>query len=149
MQKWWDAIRYFKPEEFESKQFVGGKWVRLPGSGQLMDRLFVWKLDGIRHAWGGPLSINSGYRTEEHNENVGGAANSGHRHGRAADVNTKGWTFDKVRRFQRLCREYGMTGFGEGNNFVHIDDLTSTEGVSRPLMWDYKNGKAGNYRLWG
>lgn len=140
MQKWWERIRYFKPSEFDSKD--------APGSGVMMDRLFLWKLDAIRHEWNEPLRITSGYRTAQHNATVGGAPNSGHRHGRAADISTKGWTKDKRERFARLCKQFGMTGLGLGSTFIHVDDLTGTEGAQRPLRWEYVNGKAGGYQAW-
>ena len=46
-------------------------------------------LQPLRDSWGGPLFINSGYRCPELNKAVGGAENSMHRYGQAADV---AWT---------------------------------------------------------
>ena len=43
-------------------------------------------LQPLRDAWGGPLFINSGYRSPELNEAVGGVATSQHCKGQAADV---------------------------------------------------------------
>ena len=43
-------------------------------------------LQPLRDSWGGPLFINSGYRCPELNKAVGGAENSMHRYGQAADV---------------------------------------------------------------
>ena len=43
-------------------------------------------LQPLRDSWGGPLFINSGYRCSELNKAVGGAENSMHRYGQAADV---------------------------------------------------------------
>lgn len=43
-------------------------------------------LQPLRDAWGGPLFINSGYRSKELNEAVGGVATSQHCKGQAADV---------------------------------------------------------------
>lgn len=43
-------------------------------------------LQPLREAWGGPLFINSGYRSEELNKKVGGVATSQHCKGEAADV---------------------------------------------------------------
>ena len=44
------------------------------------------ELDTIREAWGGPLRIVSGYRTEEHNSKISGAERSQHVMGRAVDL---------------------------------------------------------------
>jgi hypothetical protein len=43
-------------------------------------------LDEVRHRVGFPIIITSGYRTPEHNKRVGGAPNSAHLEGFAADV---------------------------------------------------------------
>ena len=43
-------------------------------------------LQPLRDAWGGPLFINSGYRSPELNKAVGGATTSQHTKGCAADV---------------------------------------------------------------
>ena len=43
-------------------------------------------LQPLRDAWGGPLEINSGYRTPKLNEAVGGVPTSQHAKGEAADV---------------------------------------------------------------
>lgn len=43
-------------------------------------------LDQIRDAWGGPIRVVSGYRTPEWNRRVGGAKDSQHVDGRAADI---------------------------------------------------------------
>lgn len=43
-------------------------------------------LDPIREAWGKPLRINSGFRCPVLNKAVGGAANSQHMRGEAADI---------------------------------------------------------------
>lgn len=44
------------------------------------------QLDLIRETWGGPLHVISGYRTPEHNAAIGGAGQSQHVSGRAADL---------------------------------------------------------------
>jgi len=43
-------------------------------------------LDGVRAAWGSALIVNSGYRSPELNDAIGGAKNSGHKYGWAADL---------------------------------------------------------------
>lgn len=44
------------------------------------------QLDVIRAAWGGPLTVVSGYRTPQHNRAIGGAGQSQHMEGRAVDL---------------------------------------------------------------
>ena len=43
-------------------------------------------LDPVRDAFGKPIKVNSGYRCEKHNKEVGGAKNSQHLCGQATDV---------------------------------------------------------------
>lgn len=45
-------------------------------------------LDPIREAWGRPIGVNSGYRSRLLNDAVGGARNSQHLTGEAADITT-------------------------------------------------------------
>lgn len=71
----------YRPEFFQPKEF------RCPccGGGQLA-ALLVFFLDMVRRAWDGPVIVNSGYRCERHNAEVGRVANSRHLLGCAADV---------------------------------------------------------------
>lgn len=45
-------------------------------------------LDPLREKYGKPITVSSGYRCEELNELVGGAKNSQHKKGLAADITT-------------------------------------------------------------
>lgn len=45
-------------------------------------------LDPLREAWGKPIRVNSGFRCTELNKVVGGAKNSQHLTGQAADITT-------------------------------------------------------------
>lgn len=60
-------------------------------------------LQPLRDAWGGPLFINSGYRSPELNKAVGGAATSQHTKGCAADVGvTDPYALAKLAKKMRL-----------------------------------------------
>ena len=48
-------------------------------------------LQPLRDGLGKPVIITSGYRTPEHNKNVGGVPTSQHLYGQAADIKVKGW----------------------------------------------------------
>ena len=47
-------------------------------------------LDKVRELWGKPIGVNSGYRSAELNRAVGGAKNSQHTKGEAADITAGG-----------------------------------------------------------
>ena len=66
-----------------------------------MQRLIEQLLDPIRAAWGGPITVNSGYRSPELNKKVGGVSNSQHLKGEAADI-TVGSAEDNKRLFDKI-----------------------------------------------
>lgn len=51
-----------------------------------LDTLINRCLDPIRAAWGKPIRVNSGFRSPALNKAVGGALNSQHTRGEAADI---------------------------------------------------------------
>lgn len=63
-------------------------------------------LDPLREAWGRPITVSSGYRCPALNAAVGGARNSHHIRGMAADITT-GNTTDNRRLFQ-LVLDLGL-----------------------------------------
>lgn len=69
---------------------------------QLVDKV----LDPLREAWGAPLYVTSGYRCAALNHAVGGAPNSQHILGQAADVTTG--TIDGNRRLWLLLRSLNL-----------------------------------------
>ena len=106
-----EAVEYFRVREFACKS--GEDLVRI--SPVLLDILH-----SIRHHFGVPVTITSGYRTPEHNKKVGGAKKSTHMVGIAADIVVKGVSPGKVAAYAELLMpDYG--GIGEYRTFVHID----------------------------
>lgn len=53
-----------------------------------MQALMEECLDKVREMWGKPIGVNSGFRSAELNRSVGGAKNSQHIRGEAADITT-------------------------------------------------------------
>ena len=91
-------------------------------------------LESIRNELGKPVIITSGYRTEAHNEKVGGKPNSSHLKGLAADIACK----DSKYRFEliRELIEHGIDRIGVGDTFVHID---IDDSKSPDVIWTYGN----------
>lgn len=108
----WKDIEFFRPYEFDSPDS--------PGSGQKMDLSFVQKLDQLRKKLGFPLVVQSGFRTPEHNAQVGGVDCSAHEAGKAADLRA----LSSGTRFAILSAalNMGFTRIGIGKTFVHLDD---------------------------
>lgn len=60
-------------------------------------------LQPIRDAWGAPIVVTCGYRCKKLNDAVGGANNSDHLYGAAADIRTKSDTReDNKKLFQTI-----------------------------------------------
>lgn len=53
-----------------------------------LEKLILNLLDPIREKWGNPIRVNSGFRSKELNKTIGGAGNSEHMKGTAADITT-------------------------------------------------------------
>jgi hypothetical protein len=73
---------------------------------------------------GATVTIMSGYRSPAHNREVGGATNSEHMQGRAADIKVAGFTPRQVAdTIERLIREGRMKqgGLGRYASFTHYD----------------------------
>lgn len=86
----------------------------------LINPELVSVLDEIRRRIGRPVYINSGYRTISHNRANGGATNSMHIYGCAADIRA-----DKtsIADLHKLCEDVvgERGGVGLYSTFVHVD----------------------------
>jgi len=91
---------------------------------------FADKLQKFRDAVGIPLTITSAYRCEKHNAAVGGAKNSQHIRGTAADI--KWDDIDGNARSRMLkCAMLIFGGIGIDKKFIHIDSRANE------TMWVY------------
>ena len=117
-------MKYFNYSEFDSPD--------VQGSGQLMDTNLLDMLDDVRDKFDKPIHINSGFRTPQHNEDVGGKENSSHLKGLAVDIACTNSTdrFDLI----NCLLEAGFNRIGIAKTFIHADiDLDKAQGV----MWTY------------
>lgn len=120
---WWNDIRYFKPNEFADKS----------NGALVISENLVRMLDQVREIYGKPITITSGYRTPEHNAEVGGVPDSAHVKGLAADIYGS--------NMLDLLAAVKMVGFkrvGVASNFIHVDIDTSKPQVA----WTYGSGNA-------
>lgn len=80
----------------------------------------VMVLQSVRSHFNKAVTISSAYRTPEYNKKVGGAAQSQHCYGTAADIQIKGVSPVVVASYARsLMPDWG--GVGIYANFTHID----------------------------
>lgn len=101
---------HFKLSEFQCKD----KTKSLLISADLLN-----VLEQIRNHFDAPVTINSGYRTPSWNTKVGGAPNSYHCKGMAADIVVKGHSSQEVAKYADSIMEQG--GVIRYTNFTHID----------------------------
>lgn len=118
--------KHFRVREFASKD--GADKV-------LIDDDLVALLENIREAVGGKaITINSGYRSPEHNAAVGGVSNSQHVKGTAADIVVDGTDPLTVGQIaEHFLNKKG--GIGVYQTFTHVDTRTTRS------RWDQRSGK--------
>jgi len=107
-------ITHFKDDEFRCKHC--GK---LPSGG--IDKRLLVMLEQLRIRIGNkPIIITSGYRCPAHNKAVGGATNSQHMYGKAADILVKGMSPRELEKYCDKLFENDGVGLG-GATIVHVD----------------------------
>lgn len=117
-------LKHFDISEFDSPD--------LEGSGINMQPRTLQMLDNARTLAGIPFKINSGYRTKERNQHIGGSKYSSHCYGYAVDLHCT----DSRSRFIILdsLRQAGFNRFGIADTFIHVDnDPEKDENV----IWTY------------
>lgn len=79
-------------------------------------------LQSIRSHFGKAVTVNSAYRTPQKNASVGGAAQSQHCYGTAADIVVKGVSPAKVAAYAReIMPDWGGVGIYARQGFTHVD----------------------------
>ena len=108
--------------QYKSKYYDTSQFYSKDGNNDnfRIDSMLVSKLDQLTTAIGKKANITSGYRSEEHNANVGGAKNSYHMKGMAVDVSFPGMSVDQV---AAMAKKIGFTGIIKyyKSGFVHLD----------------------------
>ncbi len=91
-----------------------------------IDSELVGYVQKIRDHFGKPVTVTSGYRCQKHNKAVGGASDSNHTKGMAADIVVQDVKPCEVAKY---AESIGVLGIGlyevSDGNFVHIDTRTS------------------------
>jgi len=83
----------------------------------------VVALQELRGLAGAPITVVSGYRCPKHNREVGGAQNSYHVLGKAADIVIPGMSVQEIWALASgvAAFEEGGIGFYPDQGFVHVD----------------------------
>jgi zinc D-Ala-D-Ala carboxypeptidase len=94
---------------------------RTPKSVDLNLAKLAAALEDLRKLAGGPLTITSGYRCPAHNERVGGARNSQHTQGIAADIVSKKFTPKELADLAEKIPAFVNGGLGVYSRWIHVD----------------------------
>lgn len=81
-------------------------------------------LEALRKHLGQPIKITSGYRSKEHNKKIGGALNSMHITGMAADIQVEGVKpIELAKAIELLIKNGKMKegGLGIYSTWIHYD----------------------------
>jgi zinc D-Ala-D-Ala carboxypeptidase len=121
--------QHFTLEEMTKSQTASRKGIDNTAPPEVVENLKALcenVLEKIRIHFGKPLSINSGYRGPKLNKAIGGAKNSQHMTGQAADIEMVGmdnkilfcWIKDNL-EFDQLILEYYKPGIPD-SGWVHV-----------------------------
>lgn len=108
-----------------SRNFTVKEFACQDGTDQvLIDLDLVAILQAMRDQLGAPITITSGYRTVSHNAAVGGAPNSFHTKGQAADIVVSSKTTAETAACAEAVGALGVLRYIT-DGFVHVDTRTT------------------------
>ena len=111
-------------DNFNISEFMSKDGAKMPDNVLVNIKELAKNLQVIRNIVCAPISINSAYRSILHNKAVGGAKNSYHVKGMAADITIEGLTPKEVHSLLLdLIKEGKISegGLGLYNSFTHYD----------------------------
>ena len=106
----------------------------------------------LRAYVGGPIKINSFYRSPELNKAIGGSARSQHCNGQAIDIDdtfgkaTNAEMFDFIKKHLNFDQMIWEFGDDENPNWVHVSYVSEDKNRNRCLKAYKKNNKT-NYKI--
>ena len=111
--------------------------LKCQGTGECnMNYNFMNMLVNLRRIYNKPIVLTSAFRSEEHNNNIGGSKGSAHVQGKAVDI-----AIDRGEAYKllKLALEIGFAGIGISQKgqgrFLHLDTLDDK--TLRPTIWSY------------
>lgn len=142
-------MKYFTLQEFVNSETAKKKKIDNTPSEEIKRHIeeIIPILDNLREDWGSPIIVSSGYRCPKLNKAVGGASNSSHLSGYAADLVPKNGYTDMffqfvINWFKTLNIPFDqiIDEYSGKSHWVHIG-YKHNDGVQRGLIMRYKNGK--------
>jgi len=111
-------------KNFTQKEFNSKDGASMPDEVLRNIQLLSEQLQIIRDYTGKSITINSGYRSPEHNASIGGVSNSQHVLGKAADIVIDGMSPADTYALIEYLKDKGVIkigGLGSYNTFTHVD----------------------------
>ena len=110
-------LKHFNFEEFDCPTLEGSGLPTTDGGKMNLD--FLHKLDEARELAGVPFKITSGYRSPQHNLDVGGRIGSSHIKGLAVDIACV--NSHQRQKILTALIQVGFKRIGIGKSFIHSD----------------------------
>ena len=110
-------LKHFNFEEFDCPTLEGSGLPTTDGGKMNLD--FLHKLDEARELAGVPFKITSGYRSPQHNLDVGGRVGSSHIKGIAVDIACV--NSHQRQKILTALIQVGFKRIGIGKSFIHSD----------------------------
>ncbi|WP_328616445.1 D-Ala-D-Ala carboxypeptidase family metallohydrolase [Amycolatopsis sp. NBC_00355] len=132
------STSHFEFSEFTSNDgtgFGGGK----VGSATVKEnvRRLMYKLEALRAKGGNrAITISSGFRSVAHNQAIGGASNSMHVYGTAADIYVSGLSTRQVYVLAEACGFSGLERYTLSDAHQHVDSRIEYAYGSQSWWWE-------------
>jgi zinc D-Ala-D-Ala carboxypeptidase len=132
------STAHFEWSEFTSNDgtgFGGGK----VGSATVKEnvRRLMYKLEALRTKAGNrAITISSGFRSVAHNQAIGGASNSMHVYGTAADTYVSGLSTRQVYVLAEACGFSGLERYTLSDAHQHVDSRVEYAYGSQSWWWE-------------
>lgn len=120
----WNDFNAKVSKYFTVGEVTNGESRRIPKDNTIKQNIFTLaqELDKVREDWGSSIHVTSWYRPPAVNKEKGGASNSQHLYGKAADIKpVQGDLYKFQDWLDKVAWKNKALGYGAKKGFVHVD----------------------------